>query len=110
MSDPPVLGRGARPDDGEVAPEDAEPRRPRRAPGAPFDVLAVAALVLSLLGVHVVGIVLGHLAVARVRENGRRGRGLAIAALLIGYAGLALALAWWVFYFAVLAPVVTLPG
>ncbi len=88
--------------------EPEEPPSPAARP--PRDGLAIAAFVVSLLGVHLAGIVLGHLALARTASMGRRGRGLAIAALVIGYAGLALALAGWVVYFAVLAPVVTLPG
>ena len=98
-------------DEPELAPLKAlpeeEPRRPRRPPA---DGLAVAAFTVSLVGLHIVGVVLGHLALARIAETGRGGRGLATAALVIGYGGLVLSLAWWIVYFAVLAPVVTLPG
>lgn len=70
----------------------------------------MAALVLSLVGLHLLGIVVAVLALARIRRTGGGGRGMAVAALVIGCAGLALAVAWWAFYFAVLAPVVTLPA
>ncbi|WP_210479711.1 DUF4190 domain-containing protein [Naasia sp. SYSU D00948] len=75
-----------------------------------MDGLAVAAFAVSLVGLHIPGIVLGHLARARIAETGRGGQRLATWALVIGYAGLALSLAWWTLYFAVLAPAVTLPG
>jgi Domain of unknown function (DUF4190) len=96
----------------DVAPDVDEEalRRPRRPPGPPYDGLAIAAFVLSLVGVHLVGVVLGHVALGRIRDSGRRGRGLAIAAVVLGYAGIVLALAAWVVYFSVFAPIVTLPG
>lgn len=93
-----------------LPPDEPELRRPRRPPGPPADGVAVAAFVLAILGVQLVAVVLGHLALARIRQGTRGGRGLAVAALGIGYAGLVLTLALAVLYFAVLAPLVTLPG
>jgi hypothetical protein len=85
-------------------------RRPRREPGPPADGLAVAALVVAIVGVPLVAVVLGHLALARIRDRGTGGRGMAIAALVLGYVGVVLTLALVVVYFAVLAPLITLPG
>jgi hypothetical protein len=122
VSEPPSRGIGDSADSGresaswgfaEADPllgDDEPPRRPRRQPGPPADGMAIAALVLSLLGLHLIGVVLGHVALGRIRSGPLGGRGLAIAALVVGYAGLVLALAWWTLYFSVLAPVVTLPG
>ncbi|BDZ44982.1 DUF4190 domain-containing protein [Naasia aerilata] len=89
---------------------DDSTRRPRRAPRPPADGRAVAALVLSLVGLHVLGVILGHVALARIRRTGAGGRGMAIAGLVLGYTGLVLALVWWTVYFSVIAPLVTLPG
>lgn len=89
---------------------DEEAFRPRRPASPPADGMAVTAFVLALIGVPVVGIVLGHLSLRRIRSRGIGGRGLARAALVLGYLGLVLGLAWWVLYFALLAPLVTLPG
>ena len=92
------------------APPDEEPlRRPRREPRPPADGLAIAALVVAIAGLSLLAVVLGHLALGRIRERGTGGRRLAVAALALGYAGAVLFLAWWSVYFAVLAPIVTLP-
>lgn len=47
--------------------------------------LALIALICSLL-VPLAGIICGHIALAQIKRDGRPGRGLAIAALAIGYA------------------------
>lgn len=57
----------------------------------PTNVLAI----LALVGVFVwsiVGIVLGHIALSQVKKTGESGHGLALAAVIIGYARLALEL------------------
>ncbi|HEY8591107.1 MAG TPA: DUF4190 domain-containing protein [Naasia sp.] len=96
----------------EAAPQEAdrdqELRRPR-APKPPPDKYAIGALVTSLLALFPVAVVLGHIALARIRVFGVGGRGLAVAALVIGYVGLVVGLAAWTLYFAVVAPEVTLP-
>jgi hypothetical protein len=59
--------------------------------------LAVAALVCSILGalcfcpLAVAGVIMGHVALSQLGkpENRQEGRGLAIAALIVGYIGLA---------------------
>lgn len=53
--------------------------------------LAVAALVTVFFST-LAGIVLGHVALSQIRRDGTRGAGLAIAALWLGYAGIALTL------------------
>ena len=61
---------------------------------------AIASLVLGLVGVQVLAIVFGHIALAQIRRSGgaQGGRGLAIAGLVLGYvvlvAVLLLMLAW----------------
>ena len=47
------------------------------------DPFAIGALVTSVLGMVFVGIVLGVMALARVRRTGQAGRGMASAALVI---------------------------
>lgn len=51
--------------------------------------MAIIAFV-SVWFISVVGIVLGHMALGEIRRTGERGRGLAIAALVLGYASMAL--------------------
>ncbi|QHT56819.1 DUF4190 domain-containing protein [Cellulomonas sp. H30R-01] len=52
--------------------------------------LAVASLVLALCGFGLLPVVLGHLALRRIRQTGERGSGLAVAGLVLGYTTLAL--------------------
>jgi hypothetical protein len=54
--------------------------------------LAIASLVLSLVGFTIVAVILGHIARGQIRRTGEQGAGLALAGLIIGYATLALGL------------------
>lgn len=60
---------------------------PGYAPAGPTSGMAIASLVCSLLGIGLVGVILGHLALNEIKKsNGyTQGRGLAIAGLVIGY-------------------------
>lgn len=51
---------------------------------APTNALAVTALVAAFF-VPIAAIVLGHLALGQIARTGEQGRGLAIAALVLGY-------------------------
>ena len=46
--------------------------------------MAIAALICAVL-LPPIGILMGHIAWAQTRRTGERGRGLALAALIIGY-------------------------
>lgn len=85
---PPAHGYGGTP------PYGPPPYGPPRVTAPPTNTLAVVALICSLLGVtllpglgSVVGIVAGHIALSQVKRSGEGGRGLAIAGLVVGYAG-----------------------
>lgn len=65
---------------------------------APTNVLAIISLVTSLIGIHLAGIVTGHIALSQIRRTGEQGRGLAIAGLIVGYALMALTLLFIVIY------------
>ncbi len=62
-------------------------------PAGPTSGMAIASLVCSLLGIGLVGVILGHLALSEIKKsNGyTQGRGLAIAGLIIGYLQIAVA-------------------
>jgi len=64
----------------------------------PFNVLSIVAFVLSIVGVSLIGVILGHIGLSQIKRTGERGRGFAIAALIIGYIGIAvgiiLAIVW----------------
>ena len=51
------------------------------------NVLAIVSLVSSFF-ISIVGIITGHIALSQIKKTGERGRGLAIAGLVIGYVGL----------------------
>lgn len=78
----------------------AEARRAEERPHTPpltaagdasrTNTLAVLSLVLSLVGMSLVAIVLGHVAHSQIRRTGEQGKGLATAGLVIGYVALAL--------------------
>ena len=50
-----------------------------------LNVLALVALFASCLGFTVPGVIMGHIALHQIKRDGGSGRGLAIAALIVGY-------------------------
>lgn len=79
---------------------------PGYAPAGPTSGMAIASLVVSLLGIGIVGVILGHLALNEInKSNGyMQGRGLAIAGLVIGYLQIAAGVIVIIFFiFAVIA-------
>jgi hypothetical protein len=63
-------------------------------PPAPTNGTAIAALIFAILFAPV-GIVLGHVARSQIKRTGEAGRGLATAALIIGYIFIAIPLIVW---------------
>lgn len=57
--------------------------------------LALVSFVVALLGLGLAAVVLGHVALVQAGRAGERGRGFAIAGLVLGYLGVLLALAAW---------------
>lgn len=57
---------------------------------APTNAFAVVSLVLGLLGGNLLAVIFGHVARGQIRQTGERGDGLALAGLILGYAGLVL--------------------
>lgn len=68
-----------------------------RAVASPYPVpgtngLAVASLVLGLVGVSLLAVIFGHVARSQLRRVPQAGRGLATAGLVLGYVGIALSI------------------
>lgn len=61
--------------------------------------LAIASLVTGLMGMAIIPVVLGHMALRQIRERNDAGAGLAAVGLVLGY----LALVTYVLFFAVVA-------
>ena len=59
----------------------AGPAEPR------YNVLAIVSLVTAFF-VSLAAIITGHIALSQIKKTGERGRGLAIAGLILGYLGL----------------------
>jgi peptidyl-prolyl cis-trans isomerase B (cyclophilin B) len=57
---------------------------------AKTNTMAIVALVSSFF-ISLLGVILGHIALNQIKTTGEGGRGLAIAALIIGYVSMALA-------------------
>ena len=68
--------------------------------------LAIVAFVLSFF-VQVAAVICGHIALAQIKRTGEQGRGLAIAALVIGYIGIAFGVLIGVFYLVLIAGAVS---
>ncbi len=96
-----------------AAPYPGYPQQP--VPGMnPTNPFAIASLIVSLVGTGLIGVILGHIALAQIkRSNGyEQGRGLAIAGLVIGYAKLALAVIGVIIFFGLIfiIPTTVPPG
>jgi hypothetical protein len=55
-----------------------------------LNVLALVALIASCIGFTIPGIVMGHIALLQIKKTGESGHGLALAAVIVGYALFAL--------------------
>lgn len=53
--------------------------------------LAVVSLITAILGISIVAVITGHIALSKLKTSGEQGKGLAIAGLVIGYVGIAAA-------------------
>ncbi len=70
--------------------------------------MAIGALVASIAGAMMCGIgalvgaVLGHIAMGQIKKSGEQGKGMALAAIIVGWILGGLGLLFWVFYFIVI--------
>jgi uncharacterized membrane protein len=69
-----------------------------------YNILAIIGFIASFF-VSVVGIVLGFIALSQIKRTGEKGRGLAIAAIVIGFAAAVVYIIIGVVFFAALATV-----
>jgi len=78
---------------------DTAPRRSNPAPSVGTNLTAILALVFCVGG-GLVGVIFGHIALSQIKRTGERGRGLALAATILGYMGLAVWVLWFLFLLA----------
>jgi peptidyl-prolyl cis-trans isomerase B (cyclophilin B) len=83
------------------------------APEPGTNVLAIVSLV-SAFFVSLVAIITGHIALSQIKRTGEKGRGLALAGLIIGYAGIAIGAAfiilWLTLVFAIMSHGIAVSG
>ncbi|WP_166785702.1 MULTISPECIES: DUF4190 domain-containing protein [Cryobacterium] len=60
----------------------------QQSPTEKYNVLAIVSLVTSVLGISLAGIICGHIGLSQIGRTGEKGRGLAIAGLVLGYLGI----------------------
>lgn len=61
----------------------------QQSPQDKYNVLSIISLVTSLIGISLAGVITGHIGMSQIKKTGEKGRGLAIAGLVVGYLGLA---------------------
>jgi hypothetical protein len=77
-------------------PQPYYPPQPGYAPGQPYaqpqyvpqptNGLAIAAMIVSIVGFGPVGAIMGHIARRQIRERGEQGDGFALAGIIVGWA------------------------
>ncbi len=70
-----------------------------RPPAAKTNTLAIISLIASIAGIvilwgigSIAGVICGHISLSQIKKTGEQGRGMAIAGLIVGYAGIVLAI------------------
>ncbi|MFI5061654.1 MAG: DUF4190 domain-containing protein [Actinomycetales bacterium] len=84
---------------GEAAPGYA-PVQPR------YNTLAIVAFILAFF-VSIVGIILGFVALSQIKRTGEQGRGLALAAVIIGFVEIVIGVIFAIIFFIALAAATT---
>ena len=96
---PPAYGQPA-PGYGETAPAYGQPAPAYgQPPAAKTNTLAIVSLIASIAGIvilwgigSIAGVICGHISLSQIKKTGEQGRGMAIAGLIVGYAGIVLAI------------------
>jgi len=91
-----------------VAPQ--TPQAPPYLPAPPTNVLAIIAFVSVFVLPSIVPVILGHISMSQIKRTGEGGRGLALAALIIGYIELAFAVLMIIFLMLWVVGAITLFG
>ncbi|TFD75073.1 DUF4190 domain-containing protein [Cryobacterium sp. Sr8] len=68
-----------------------------------YNVLSIIAMVTGILGISLVAIITGHIGLSQIGRTQEKGRGFAIAGLILGYLGLLAGIAAVIFFFVVMA-------
>lgn len=94
--------------DSNLNPHPLPPQQPQQqsyqpGPAAPgYNTMAIVGFILAFF-INVVGIILGFVALSQIKRTGEQGRGLAIAAIIIGFAEIALGIIFSIIFVALIA-------
>ena len=90
---PPAAPRAAAsaPQPGTLPPVNVQPISypvGERALVTPWNGMAIASLVLSVVGLSLIGVILGHIALSQIKRSGEQGYVLALIGVILGYLGI----------------------
>lgn len=86
----PQSGYPAQPGYGQAYPQQPYPQASSGiAYGAGTNGMSIASLACSVLSLGLLGVIFGHIALHQIKRTGQQGRGMAIAGVILGYAGVA---------------------
>ena len=71
------------------------------APMQKTNTLAIVGFICSLIGISIPGVIKGHIDMSQIKNRGECGRGLALAALILGYVWIAIEVIWIIIAIAV---------
>ena len=94
---PPATPEGGAPQPGSVPPVNVQPisyPAGERAVTTPWSGMAIGSLVTSVIGLSLIGVILGHIALSRIKRTGEQGHVLALIGVILGYLGI---VAWIIF-------------
>ncbi len=84
---------------GQPAPAYGQPGLWPSRTGPKTNTLAIISLIASIAGIvilwgigSIAGMICGHISISQIKKTGEQGRGMALAGLIIGYVGIALAI------------------
>lgn len=86
------------PPQGQPTPPSPQPQYGAYQPAQPgYNTMSIVAFILAFF-LSVVGIILGFVALSQIKRTGEQGRGLAIAAIVIGFAEIVLGIIFFIIF------------
>lgn len=76
---------------------------PAPAPAEKWNVLSIIGFIIVFFGFSVISIILGFIGLSQIKKTGERGRGLALWAIILGFASIVIGIIFWIVFVAVIA-------
>jgi len=84
-------------------PAQPQPAAPAAAPSEKWNVLAIVGFIIVFFGFSVISIILGFIALSQIKKTGERGHGLALWAIILGFASIVIGIIVWIAVIATIA-------